>query len=107
MKLSEFLDGVEATGKNAMFVGDGVKAYRQAIAGRLGEKASFAPAQHVGLRAGCACALADLDVKNGAELLDCFTLLPLYLRAPQAERERAAKLAAQEAEKRAGEEKHG
>ena len=56
MKLTQFLDGVEATGRRALFVGDGVKAYRQAISDRLGERANFAPAQHVGLRAGCACA---------------------------------------------------
>ena len=38
---------------------------------------------------------------SGAEQ-DCMTLLPLYLRAPQAERERAAKLAAQQKEEAHG-----
>ena len=94
-KLTLFLDRVEATGKNALFLGDGVETCRAAIEARLGEKAHFAPAQHLGLRAASACALAAEYAKDEENLKDCMTLLPLYLRAPQAERERAAKLAAQ------------
>ncbi len=94
-KLTLFLDRVEATGRKAMFLGDGASAFEAAIRERLGEKACFAPAQHVGLRAASACALAQEYAKDEANLKDCMTLLPLYLRAPQAERERAAKLAAQ------------
>ena len=94
-KLTLFLDRVEATGRKAMFLGDGAPAFEAAIRERLGEKACFASAQHVGLRAASACALAQEYAKDEANLKDCMTLLPLYLRAPQAERERAAKLAAQ------------
>ena len=94
-KLVLFLDRVEATGKNALFLGDGAAAFEAAIRERLGEKAHFAPAQHAGLRAASACALVYEYAKDEANLKDCMTLLPLYLRAPQAERERAAKLAAQ------------
>ena len=94
-KLSLFLDRVEATGKNALFLGDGVAPLKNAIIERLGEKAHFAPAQHLGLRAASACALAAEYAKDESNIKDCMTLLPLYLRAPQAERERAAKLAAQ------------
>ena len=97
-KLSLFLDRVEATGRNALFLGDGVAAMRDAIAARLGGRAHFAPAQHVGLRAASACALAQVYAGAGENIKDCMTLLPLYLRAPQAERERAAKLAAQQRE---------
>lgn len=101
-KLGLFLDRVEATGREALFLGDGVPAMREAICERLGGRACFAPAQHAGLRAGSACALAQHYAADAANLRDCMTLLPLYLRAPQAERERAAKLAAQQ-----GEEAHG
>ena len=94
-KLTLFLDRVEAAGKKALFLGDGVEPCRKAIEERLGERACFAPAQHLGLRAASACALAAEYAKDEANLKDCMTLLPLYLRAPQAERERAAKLAAQ------------
>ena len=94
-KLTLFLDRVEATGKKALFVGDGAPAFERAICERLGDKAIFAPAQHMGLRAASACALAAKYAEDENNLKDCMTLLPLYLRAPQAERERAAKLAAQ------------
>ncbi len=95
-KLTLFLDRVEATGRDALFLGDGVAAMKDAIIARLGGRARFAPAQHAGLRAASACALASEYARDEANLKDCMTLLPLYLRAPQAERERAAKLAAQE-----------
>ena len=94
-KLTLFLDRVETTGRHALFVGDGAIAFEKAIVERFGEKAHFATAQHAGLRAASACALAAEYAKDEANLKDCMTLLPLYLRAPQAERERAAKLAAQ------------
>ena len=94
-KLTAFLDRVEATGREALFLGDGVAPLKNAIMERLGEKAHFAPAQHLGLRAASACALAAQYAEDESNLKDCMTLLPLYLRAPQAERERAARLAAQ------------
>lgn len=94
-KLVCFLERVEATGKDALFLGDGAAAFETAIRERLGDRAHFAPAQHAGLRAASACALAHEYAKDEVNLKDCMTLLPLYLRAPQAERERAAKLAAQ------------
>ena len=94
-KLVLFLDRVEATGRDALFLGDGAPVFEAAIRERLGSKAHFAAAQHAGLRAASACALASEYAKDEANLKDCMTLLPLYLRAPQAERERAAKLAAQ------------
>jgi len=94
-KLTLFLDRVEETKKDALFLGDGVEPCRAAIEARLGERTHFAPAQHLGLRAASACALAAEYAKDEGSVKDCMTLLPLYLRAPQAERERAAKLAAQ------------
>lgn len=93
-KLALFLDRVEATGEDALFLGDGAPGFENAIRERLGEKAHFVSAQHMGLRAGSACALAVKRLEAGEEPLSYLTLLPLYLRAPQAERERAAREAA-------------
>ena len=93
-KLAIFLDRVEATGEDALFLGDGAPGFENAIRERLGEKAHFVSAQHMGLRAGSACALAAKRLEAGEEPLSYLTLLPLYLRAPQAERERAAREAA-------------
>ena len=90
-KLTLFLDRVEATGENALFLGDGAPGFEAAIRERLGDKAHFAQPQHNGLRAGSACALAARRLEAGETPLDYITLLPLYLRAPQAERERAAR----------------
>lgn len=94
-KLTRFLDKLEAINERALFVGDGVNACREAIAARMGERASFAPAHQAGLRAGSACALAAHYAEHEPQrLTDYVQLMPLYLRAPQAERERAAKQAA-------------
>lgn len=92
MKLVDFLELVDKTGENALFLGDGVAAMREKIVERLGTRAHFAPAQHMNLRAGSACAVAERRYaadENAA--VDYIHLLPLYLRAPQAERERAAR----------------
>ncbi|MBR4038648.1 MAG: tRNA (adenosine(37)-N6)-threonylcarbamoyltransferase complex dimerization subunit type 1 TsaB [Clostridia bacterium] len=94
-KLTVYLERVKADGRDALFLGDGAAAFETVIREQLGDKAHFAPAHHAGLRAASACALAAEYAKDEANLKDCMTLLPLYLRAPQAERERAAKLAAQ------------
>ena len=96
MKLSEYLARVEADGRPAMFMGDGAAAFESVIRERLGERAHFALMEHTGLRAGCALALAQRRADAGEALTDCITLAPLYLRAPQAERERAAREAATE-----------
>ena len=90
-KLSLFLDRVEATGKRAIFVGDGVAVSEKAIRERLNDKAVFAPAAQQGLRALCAAMLAETYADKAQDYIN---LLPLYLRAPQAERERAAREAA-------------
>lgn len=94
-KLALFLDRVEAAGGNALFLGDGAPGFEAAIRERLGEKAHFVQPQHNGLRAGSACAVAAQKLAKGEKMLDYITLLPLYLRAPQAERERAAREGAQ------------
>ena len=94
-KLALFLDRVEATGEAALFLGDGAPGFEAAIRERLGDKAHFVKPQHNGLRAGSACAVAKERLEKGEATLDYITLLPLYLRAPQAERERAAREGAQ------------
>jgi tRNA threonylcarbamoyladenosine biosynthesis protein TsaB len=92
MKLVGFLDLVDKTGENALFLGDGVAPLRAKIEERLGSRANFVSAQHMNLRAGSACALAaKLAEADEQAVVDYVHLLPLYLRAPQAERERAAR----------------
>ena len=72
------------------FLGDGVVPYREAIETRLGERACFAPPHQAYLRPA---SVAMLALEHQKEAMDYLSLMPHYLRAPQAERARAAKLA--------------
>lgn len=90
-KLTDFLDkvlAVAAPDEKLYFLGDGVGTYRQAITDLLGERAVFAPAHCSYLRPASVAMLAELRKE---EAVDYLTLAPVYLRAPQAERARAAK----------------
>lgn len=90
-KLDAFLDMALAVAgdKPLLFTGDGVKPNRAAIEARLGDRAVFPPAQHSFLRSAAAAMLA---WEKREQAVDYLTLMPMYLRAPQAERERARKL---------------
>lgn len=88
LKLGAYLEQVRTLGERALFLGDGVPAYRSMIADQLGAQAAFAPPHLLHLKAGAVAALAlerPADARPGAELL------PRYLRAPQAERLRLQK----------------
>lgn len=93
-KLPDFIEKALAVAddRKLCFLGDGVKPYREAICSILGDRAVFAPAHMTYLRPASVAALADL---KQAEAVDYLTLMPVYLRAPQAERERARKLGGQ------------
>ena len=86
LRLDEYLQQISPLGERFLFTGDGVTAYRQQIAEAMGEKARFAPPQSAYLRPA---AVACLAARDAAQAVDYLTLQPLYLRAPQAERERA------------------
>ena len=69
--------------EKTVFVGDGVKVYREKINILLGDNALFAPPSHVLQRASCvAMAALNKEANDPAELS------AVYLRKPQAERER-------------------
>ncbi len=92
--LDEFLKRLPED-RRLVFVGDGVGAYGEKIRGILGERALIAPHNLRDLRADAVCLLAQAKQDEWAEAK---MLRPIYLRAPQAERERNARLA-QEADK--------
>ena len=87
-KLADFIPRIRQYGEQFLFVGDGVPPYRDAIQASLGTNALFAPAHLNELKAGAAAQLA-LRYADKAYTHDL--LVPLYLRAPQAERERKKK----------------
>lgn len=72
--------------ENTVFVGDGVRVYCDKILQLLGEKAHFAPPQHA-LQRAASVAYAALNKKA----IDAASLTAVYLRKPQAEREREEK----------------
>ena len=86
VKLEEYLAALAALGDRYLFTGDGVLTYREQITEALGPRARFAAAHSLYLRPASVACLAARDIDQAVDYL---TLQPLYLRAPQAVRERA------------------
>lgn len=85
--LSDFLARLPSD-RRLIFVGDGVPVHGETVREALGERAMIAPPSLRDLRADAAAVLAALRPETWAEAR---TLAPIYLRAPQAERERNRK----------------
>ena len=85
IKLEDYLARVSAFGDECLFLGDGMPVHREKIAEILGSRARFAPPHLCYLRPAAAAALA-WDRKEQA--VDYLSLSPLYLRPPQAERQK-------------------
>lgn len=85
--LSDFLARLPGD-RRLLFVGDGVPVHADAVRQALGERAMIAPPNLRDLRADAACVLAAARPDTWIEPA---ALRPIYLRAPQAERERKQK----------------
>ncbi len=80
-----FLDRIVAmTEARVIFAGEGAVRYRDLIAERLGARAIFAPSQHHSTQAANGVLLTQHAFRNG-QLLEPSRLLPVYLRASDAE----------------------
>ena len=90
-KLPEFIEKAlaVANGRKLCFLGDGVKTYEKAIVELLGDHAVVPPVHMRYLRPASVAALAQ---QHADQAVDYLALMPVYLRAPQAERERARRL---------------
>lgn len=88
MALSDFL-ALLPEGRRLAFAGDGVPAHGAAVKAALGERALIAPENLRDIRADAAALLAACRPETWVAAKQ---LTPIYLRAPQAERERARKL---------------
>lgn len=75
--------------RNILFTGDGVAVYEETISRALGSRARFMPVHARVLRASSALMIAEAD---DVPLLSPAALSPIYLRAPQAERERSERI---------------
>ena len=85
VKLEDFLAQASALGDSLLFLGDGMPVHRARIAEILGEKARFAPSHLSYLRPASAAYLA---WQGRDRAVDYRGLSPLYLRPPQAERQK-------------------
>ncbi|MBI5483699.1 MAG: tRNA (adenosine(37)-N6)-threonylcarbamoyltransferase complex dimerization subunit type 1 TsaB [Deltaproteobacteria bacterium] len=94
MPPDSFLDQLrQTTDKQVIFAGEGALRYRDLIAGRMADRAIFAPFPLNPSRAAHGATLALELFESG----DCFApsrLLPVYLRASDAEINRSSKLRA-------------
>ena len=88
LKLPEYLNELSSLPGPFLFVGDGVAVHREIIEAALIVKAFFAPAHCRFLRPFSVAVLAD-HYRDRA--VDYLALMPYYLRAPQAERQRKSR----------------
>ena len=84
MKLEDYLAAISEHGERFLFLGDGMPVHRARISALMGDKAVFAAPQQAYLRPSAVAWLASLS----EETVDYRSLMPLYLRAPSAERNR-------------------
>lgn len=82
--IDEFLENLPKD-RRLIFLGDGLRVHAEHILEKLGDRAMIAPENMRHLRAEAACLLAAARPESWMEAK---LLVPLYLRAPQAERER-------------------
>lgn len=87
LPVADFAERLKAYAKPVMLVGDGAELCYEAMPGTLGD-ISLAPAGLLHQRASSVCAAA----ANITEYQSAGKLAPIYLRLPQAERERLEKL---------------
>lgn len=85
--LDDFLRRLPPEGP-CCFVGDGALRHRGRIEQALPGRALFAPTAFMAIRASLVASLAEKQAERWG---DAAALAPYYLRAPQAERERAAR----------------
>ena len=88
LRLPEYLKKLLSLPGPYLFVGDGVAVHREALQATLEDRAVFAPAHLRFLRPLSVAVLAECYKEQAVDYL---TLMPHYLRAPQAERQRKAR----------------
>ncbi len=77
---------LEQESKDTIFVGDGVASFKEIIANKMGRHAHFAPSHLLHLRGGSVAYLAKKKIEEN-NICNYNSLLPVYLRLSQAERE--------------------
>ena len=89
MDIEELVEELNAAGQKVMFLGDGVPVYKKQIQEKMTVPFLFAPAHLNRQRAAAVAALGCKYYEEG-KTLTAEEHAPVYLRKPQAEREREA-----------------
>ena len=90
LPLDEFISSLPI-GEKCLFLGDGLAVHFPAVSAMMGDRAVAAPPHMRDIRPAAACHIA---FWRREEAVPPMRLNPIYLRAPQAERERTAREAA-------------
>lgn len=84
LKVEEFVSAIQPMGDRFLFLGDGMPVQKAKLQALLGDAAVFAQPQQAYLRPAAVAHLGSL----ATEEMDYLQLMPMYLRAPNAERNR-------------------
>ena len=82
LKVEEYVAAIQSMGDRFLFLGDGMPVQKAKLQALLGDAAVFAQPQQAFLRPAAVAYLGSL----ATEELDYLELMPMYLRAPNAER---------------------
>lgn len=82
LKVEEFVAAIQSMGDRFLFLGDGMPVQKAKLQALLGDAAVFAQPQQAFLRPAAVAYLGSL----ATEEMDYLELMPMYLRAPNAER---------------------
>lgn len=82
LKVEEYVAAIQSMGDRFLFLGDGMPVQKAKLQALLGDAAVFAPPQQAFLRPAAVAHLGSL----ATEEMDYLELMPMYLRAPNAER---------------------
>lgn len=91
MKLEDYVAAVSPLADRLLFLGDGMPVHQKRLTELLGDRAVMAPPQLAFLRPAAAAVLGE----QAGHTVDYTQLMPMYLRAPSAERNRKLVEAAQ------------
>lgn len=82
LKVEEFAEAIQTIGDRFLFLGDGMPVQKAKLQALLGDAAVFAQPQQAFLRPAAVAYLGSMVTEE----LDYLELMPMYLRAPNAER---------------------
>ena len=82
LKVEEYVAAIQSMGDRFLFLGDGMPVQKAKLQALLGDAAVFATPQQAFLRPAAVAYLGSL----ATEEMDYLELMPMYLRAPNAER---------------------